>query len=108
MLNSKEAVEKLLTNVREKLSSLGVSTPSDELTLQAAKELNLVVGKRGRDGGTFPTDAGLQTLGLDVTSFRAEETVARELVKANRPKTVKVVQTTTESDEAVVTVTEPQ
>lgn len=90
MSNSKEVVQKLLTNVRERLQvSLGVTTPSEELTLQAAKELNLVVGKRGRDGGTFPTDAGLEYLGFDVTKFRADETVERELVRANRPKTVR-------------------
>jgi len=104
MLNNKEVVNKLLDVVRAKLQvGAGVAAPSAELTLLTAKELNLVMGKRGRDGGTFPTDTGLETLGLDVSKFRTEETVARELVKANRPKTVRVVVARDADTDVVVT-----
>lgn len=93
-MNSKEAVNTLLDNTRNRLMSVGVATPSDELVLLTAKELNLVVGKRGRDGGTFATDQGLQTLGVDITEFRVTEAADRELVRAERAKTKK----TTESE----------
>jgi hypothetical protein len=77
-VDNKQAVSQLLDFVRTKLQiHVGLDTPSDELTLQTAKELNLVVGKRGRDGGTFPTDKGLNTLGLDIASYRATETTVK-------------------------------
>ena len=51
MLNNKEVVNKLLDVVRAKLQvGAGVAAPSAELTLLTAKELKLVMGKRGRDG----------------------------------------------------------
>jgi hypothetical protein len=77
-MDNKQAVSQVLDFVRTKLQThVGLATPSDELTLQTAKELKLVVGKRGRDGGTFPTDEGLKTIGVDVTTFRATETTVK-------------------------------
>lgn len=94
MMTSKDAVNKLLTNVRERLATVGLDNPSDELVLQTAKELKLVFGKRGRDGGCFATDTGVATLGLDLASFRTVEAQDRELVRAERAKNKK----TTESE----------
>lgn len=87
-MTNTEAVNQLLSSVRTKLTGLGLTEPSEELTLLTAKELKLVVGKRGRDGGTFPTDAGLSVVGVtDVAAFRAAATSERELARAERAKT---------------------
>lgn len=94
-MDNKQAVSQLLDFVRTKLQTyVGLDTPSDELTLQTAKELKLVVGKRGRDGGTFPTDEGLKTIGVDVASYRATETT---LKAAKTRATTKVDTTTTDT-----------
>ncbi len=75
-------VQKLLDSVRAQLTRAGVTGPSDTLTLLTAKELGLVQGKRGRGGGTFPTDAGLNSLGLDVATFRSQVSSEKGLTKA--------------------------
>lgn len=40
-----------------------------------AKELKLVIGRRGRGGGWEPTDSGLQFIGENVEKFRTLEAV---------------------------------
>ncbi len=95
-MNNKEAVAQLLENVRGLLvTELQIKDPSEELVLSVAKEMNLVVGKRGRDGGCFATDAGLKSINMDVTLFRADEVVAKELARAQRVKTLVVTEETT-------------
>lgn len=95
-MNNKEAVTQLLENARGLLNAeLQIKDPSEELVLLAAKEMNLVVGKRGRDGGTFATDAGLRSINVDIAQFRVDEVVAKELARAQRVKTSTVVEETT-------------
>lgn len=46
--------------------------------LELAKELDMMVGVRGRGGGFVPTDAGLQFAGVNVAEYRNEERIERE------------------------------
>jgi hypothetical protein len=59
--------------------------------VELAKELKLVIGRRGRGGGWEPTDIGLQFIGENVEKFRAMEAMEakshEEQLKKDRAET---------------------
>lgn len=78
-------VEKILETVAANIEKgLSFANPSEQLVLLAAKEMGLIVGKRGIGGGYFPTDEGLVYIEEDVAEYHAQQKAAEEAAEASR------------------------
>lgn len=87
-----EVLNKIFELVAEKLAEafkVDDFDPSEAITLAMAKDLKLVEGKRGIGGGYFPTDEGLEFVGVNVEAYRKAEEQAAEAAEAAKKEAAK-------------------
>lgn len=68
-----QIVAKIHETLIHAIPSASKAPVSSETLVSLAKELNFVVGVRGRGGGFEPTDTGLQFAGENVAEYRNQE-----------------------------------
>lgn len=83
-----KVVVQIIAMVQDKFG-VSVSHEHAPELLGFALALGYVTGKRGRDGGYLVTDTGLELIGEDVASFRAEEAQINATKAAQQKQTRK-------------------